>query len=167
MVSGSSEMICTVESAQPTACTRWNVSERLDPVRGTSSTHEVGGPLPAFGHLSNAHRQDLGAHLLALLELVQLSIEVQLKVDDLARVERRDDLPLVRSSADNGLIRPNLPFVDALVGKNVSNAARVDLEKSVVAELLNAEGGRRRDETRIADLLNRVANRQDEGTVDE
>lgn len=118
-------------------------------------------------NLRNAHRQDFNAHVLPLLELVQLPVEVELKVHDLVRRERDDDLALVGRAREDGLAGPDLPLVDALVGEDMPNSSRVDLKKGVVAELLDAERGRGGDEARVGDFFDRVANRENEGAVDE
>lgn len=49
----------------------------------------------------------------------------------------------------------------------MADSARVDLEKGVLAELLNAERGSRGDEAGVADFFNRVADGKDECAVDE
>lgn len=149
MVSGSSDTIWTVESAHPTAYGGYEGSALSQRAAKLAPTHQVWRPLPSLGHLGDAHRQNLCSHLLPLLELVKLTVHVQLEVDDLSIAERGDHLPLIGSGSDDRLTWPNLPLVDSLVGQNVPDSARVDLEESIVAELLNAEGGSGGDESSV------------------
>jgi hypothetical protein len=123
--------------------------------------------LPSFRHLSNAHRKDLRTHRPPLLELVQLPIEVKLEVDNLARRQPDHNLTRVRRRANDRIPSADLPLVDTLIGEDVTDTTRVDLEESVVAELLNAESGSRGDEAGVGDLLDGVTNGENESTVDE
>ena len=104
--------------------------------------HQVWRSLATLWHLCDAERHDLGSHILALLELVQLPVHVELKVDDLIRRQGNDDLTAVGCRRHNRLLVLDAPLVHLTIGEDVANATRVNLEKGVVAELLHAEGWR-------------------------
>lgn len=130
-------------------------------------THKVRRPLPPLRHLRNTQRQHRAPHRLPILILIQLSVQIQLKVHQLRRAQRHDDLPRVRRGRDDRLALRYSPLVHAAVREDVSDAVWVYLEERVGADLLHGEGGRGGEETGILDFFDRLADAEDQGTVHE
>jgi len=96
---------------------------------GTSErkTNQEWCALTIFWDLCNTQGKHGAAHGFPILILIQLSIQVKLKVDQLGRAQSHNDLPLVRSRTDNGLTLRDPPLVHAAVRENVSDTVRMDL----------------------------------------
>lgn len=139
VLSGSSETIRTVWSSQPTAWIRCRFCE----TRGQDeiTTHEEWRSLTTFRHLSNAQCKHGAAHSLPVLILIQLAIEVKLKVDQLRRTQSHNDLTLVRGRTYNCLAGWYTPLVDATVCEDVTDTMWVDLQQCVGADLLHRKCG--------------------------
>ena len=95
------------------------------------------------------------------------SHRVHFEVDELSARESDDDLPPVDGAPVDRFLAWGPPLVDPLVGPDVTNAVGVNLDESVVAQGRARQGGRRSQEPRVRHLLDSLANRQDQGGVDE
>lgn len=56
---------------------------------------------------------------------------VQFKVDEFSSRQSNDNLALIDCALDNCLLARRLPFVDTLIGTNVTNAIWVYLTKTI------------------------------------
>ena len=65
---------------------------------------------------------------------------VHFKVDELSAREGDNDLPSVDRALHDLLLSGRLPLVDPLVGPDVANAVRIDLDEGIVSERGAGEG---------------------------
>lgn len=130
-------------------------------------THQIRRPSPAIWDLGNADTSRLAGQCLFLLVLGQASLRIKLKVDELVRAQRDDDLSLVRRCGDDRRSDRYVPFVYTVRRSDMSQAVRVDLEQTSVSQLLHCESRAGRQEAGVVDFLDSLADGQDKGTVRE
>ena len=172
VLSASSEMMWTVWLAQPTAwCGEHDTQSQQEATTWRSdpkSTHEEERALATLGHLTHAHARHAGRERLAVLVLVEAAVDgVELKINELVRVECDTDLALVGAGGDDRCPLGCGPLLLLLAREHVPDLVRRHLEERVGAELLDSQRRGVGPEARVVDLLNRFADRQDERAVDE
>jgi hypothetical protein len=129
--------------------------------------NQIRRPLSALGHLRDTQRKHRTSHRLPVLVLVQLPVQIKLKVHQLRGTQRHDDLALVRRRAHDRLALRHAPLVHAAVGEDVSDALRVYLQERVGADLLDGECRRGREEAGVLHFFNRFSDGEHQCTVDE
>ena len=92
---------------------------------------------------------------------------VHFEVDELSAREGDNDLPTVDRALHDLLLAWRLPLVDPLVGPDVANAVRIDLDEGIVSERGAGEGRGSAQETGVCDLFYCLADGEDECGVDE
>ena len=122
-----------------------------------TSNREVGRPPSSFRHIGDRNTRSVSRQRLALLVLVQRSLLVELKVDELLCAKRNDDLILIRGRRDDRCACRSVPLVDAVGGADMPKASGVDLEETGRAELLHGQRRAGREESSVVDLLDRLA----------
>ena len=82
-------------------------------------THQVGCSLSSFRDLSDAQGQHGAAPSFPILILIELAIQIKLKIDQLRRAQCHDYLSLVGSRADDCLALWDFPLVDSMIIQDV------------------------------------------------
>ena len=102
------------------------------------------------------------------IQYSQLPIyRVHFEVHQFPTSQWNDDLALIDSASWYGSFTRRLPFVDTTVGSNVSNTFRINLKQRIITQRRAAECWRGTQETRVCYFLYRLADRQDQCSVDE
>jgi hypothetical protein len=119
-------------------------------------------------YLRDAQTRCIRRQLLPVLVFAECSVLwVQLKVYELRGTEGDYDLSLVSGRTKDGTTRRAHPLVDSLVWQDMTDTVRVNLEETRFAKLLHGNGGSRRKESSIVDLLDSFPDRKNESAVDE
>lgn len=132
--------------------------------RVPSADGEESRALAALGDGAEGEAGDLLPEVL-LVHLDERSLLVELKVDDLATLERDGNLPRVGGRLGDRPAAWRLPLGDAPVGAHVVDAVGVDLHERVLAQQRARERRRVRLEPRIRHLLDSLADGEHESRV--
>ena len=118
-------------------------------------------------NLTDTQCQNCTSHRLPILIFVQLSLRIQFEVNQFGGAQSDHNLPFVRSGRDDCFPLGNSPLVDFAVGRDMPDTMRVDLEKSVGANLLYSNSRSRGQESSVLHLFNRFSDGKNEGAVHE
>ena len=121
----------------------------------------------SLGDLTDTQCQNGTSHRLPVLVFVQLSLKVQLEINELRRTECNNDLSFVCGGSNDRLPLRNSPLVNPAAGGDVSDTMGVDLKKGIRSDLLHSDSRRGRQESCVLHFFDSFSYGKDEGAVDE